>query len=63
MSSFDEGAGPDAAALIELVGEHSAAEALDYWAVDVVGYSAADWARVRGVTRGAVGQNVRAVRE
>lgn len=55
---------PDAAELVTLVAEgYSAAEALDYWAVDVLGYTAADWARVRGVTRGAVGQNIREVRD
>ena len=57
----DETAGKQ---LIELVEEGwSPAEALDYWAVEIVGYRAAEWARTRDRTRGAVGQNVRAVRD
>lgn len=63
----DDSAGPilpntsnDAAEEIAfLIRQHTAARGIDLWAVDVIGYSAAEWARMTGRDRSTVARNVR----
>jgi IS30 family transposase len=51
MSDTDE--------LAELIRNHTAARGVDVWAVNVRGYSAAEWADMTGRDRSTVARNVR----
>lgn len=51
MSDTDE--------LAELINKHTAARGVDVWAVQVRGYSAAEWADMTARDRSTVARNVR----
>lgn len=52
----------DSEKLAAYINAHTAARGVDLWAVEVEGYSAAEWAELTGRDRSTVSRNVRRAR-
>lgn len=63
MLADADGPKDDDEVLAACIREHTAARGVDLWAVEIMGYSAAEWADLTGRDRSTVSRNVRRAHE